>query len=127
MQVSLNFQAPKKKKVYMPPIIFSNEDSRNVIHPYHDALGISMNIFVKLVSRILIDTESSVDSIFKETFYELKIKGGKLQEVNSPLKGFGGESKWPLGLIAIPVTFGKGSDKIISHTQNTNWGKDRDN
>ncbi|TXG66066.1 hypothetical protein EZV62_007341 [Acer yangbiense] len=113
MQVN-QFQTLKRQKIHTTPIIFTDEDSKGVTYPHDDALVVSLTIAGKVVPRILIDTGSSVDIMFKKTLDHLGIEKARLREVNTPLYGFTGDSIWPFGTIDIPITFGEDPDHFTA-------------
>ncbi|TXG71857.1 hypothetical protein EZV62_000436 [Acer yangbiense] len=113
MQVN-QFQTLKRQKIHTTPIIFTDEDSKGVTHPHDDALVVSLTIAGKVIPRILIDTGSSVDIMFKKTLDHLGIEKARLREVNTPLYGFTGDSIWPVGTIDIPITFGEDPDQFTA-------------
>jgi len=67
---------------------------------------IKTNIAAWEISRVLIDTGSSADIIFANTFDQMKLSRNQLQPSESPLIGFGGKQIQALGKISLPVSFG---------------------
>ena len=51
-------------------ISFTNDKVRRLIHPYTDALVLSMNITNGKVFHILVDIGSSVDILFTSAFHQ---------------------------------------------------------
>ena len=80
------------------PITFSEEDLRLESYPHADAMVIMGNVARWGISRILIDSGSSVD--------QMKLSKSQLQPSESPLIGFGGNQIHALGKVALPVSFG---------------------
>ena len=58
------------------------------------------------VKRVLIDTGSSLDILFVETFNQLGISRDRLRPVTTPLVGFKGSTIKPLRIIELPVLMG---------------------
>ncbi|GAV78525.1 hypothetical protein CFOL_v3_21991, partial [Cephalotus follicularis] len=56
--------------------------------------------------RILIDSGSSADILYKHAFDQLKISVDQLKPVKTPLVGFAGEMVNPLGAIDLSVVAG---------------------
>ena len=122
---SMEFQTKKQKKDHLRlvnnvavqgpakhtdwsrvPITFTEEDLQLESYPHADAMVIKTNIAAWEISRILIDTGSSADIIFANTFDQMKLSRNQLQPSESPLIGFGGKQIQALGKISLPVSFG---------------------
>ncbi|GAV70299.1 hypothetical protein CFOL_v3_13797 [Cephalotus follicularis] len=58
------------------------------------------------MKRILIDSGSSTDILYKHAFDQLKITTDQLRPVKTPLVGFAGEMVYPLGSIDLSVVAG---------------------
>lgn len=54
------------------PITFSNEDARGMFFPHNDALLITIHINNCKVTRVLIDTTSSVNIIYGQTLDQME-------------------------------------------------------
>ncbi|KAK0580223.1 hypothetical protein LWI29_038254 [Acer saccharum] len=80
----------------------------------NQAKYLSLTIAGKVIPRILTDTGSSVDIMFKKTLDHLGIEKARLREVNTPLYDFTGDSIWPVGTIDIPITFGEDPDQFTT-------------
>jgi hypothetical protein len=87
------------------PITFT-EDLQLESYPHTDEMVIKTNIAAWEISRVLIDTGSSADIIFANTFDQMKLSRNQLQPSESPLIGFGGKHIQALGKISLPVSFG---------------------
>ncbi|XP_024042887.1 uncharacterized protein LOC112099686 [Citrus clementina] len=84
----------------------TNEDEEGILYPHEDALVIKATVGSKKFDRILVDTGSSVDVLFKSTLVEMRIADLKLEYTNTSLKGFGGGKLAPLGVVELPITIG---------------------
>lgn len=73
---------------------------------HEDALVIKATIASKKFDRILVDTGSSVDVLFKSTLDEIKIVDMRMEHTSTSLKGFGGGRLTPLGVVELPITIG---------------------
>ena len=73
------------------PITFSEEDVNLISYPHTDALVIEANIQGWRIGKILVDTTSSADIIFSDTFDKMGIDRNLLQPSDIPLMGFGGK------------------------------------
>jgi hypothetical protein len=58
------------------------------------------------IHRVLVDTGSSADIIYKSAFELMSIDQGKLVPTRGPLVGFSGEQVLPMGAIELPVMAG---------------------
>ncbi|KAH9802826.1 Ribonuclease H [Citrus sinensis] len=58
------------------------------------------------LQRILVDTGSSVDILFKSALDNMGISDLKLERTNTSLKGFGGGRLTPIGVIELLITVG---------------------
>ncbi|KAH9668850.1 Ribonuclease H [Citrus sinensis] len=105
-EVLLNTPAAKRARVRQVPIMWTDEDEEGILYPYEDALVIKATVASKKFDRILVDTGSSVDVLFKSTLEEMGIADRKLEHTNTSLKGFGGGKLVPLGVVELPITIG---------------------
>ncbi|KAL5571858.1 hypothetical protein UlMin_021455 [Ulmus minor] len=88
-----------------PPITFTDEEARHLIHPHIDALVVELDIANHIVIRNLIDTGSSVDVLFVNTLKKMTLLDKSLQKVETPLLGFTRNIVEPTGTIVLDVTF----------------------
>ena len=72
-------------------ISFTNDEARRLIHPYTDALVVTLSVANGKVFRILIDTGSLADILFVSAFCQMNVGGEKTRWIKTPLYGFGGE------------------------------------
>jgi hypothetical protein len=98
-----NLQVPERDAQV---IGFSDDDYAGVSLPHTDALVLSLAIANHRIHRILIDTGSSADILYRSAFEEMKIDRNKVIPARHSLVGFTGEQVLPLGSIELPVTAG---------------------
>jgi hypothetical protein len=85
---------------------FSDDDYAGVSLPHNDALVLSLVMANHKVHRILIDTGSSADILYRSAFEQMKIDRNKVMPARHSLVGFTGEQVLPLGSIELSVTAG---------------------
>ncbi|XP_042386820.1 uncharacterized protein LOC121978556 [Zingiber officinale] len=78
-------------------IIFGLADLEGLELPYDDALIIKAIIANSRVARVLVDTGSSVNILFRTAFEEMQIDAVELQPVATSLYGFTGNEVKPMG------------------------------
>lgn len=61
---------------------------------------------VSKLNRILVDSSSSVDFLFKNTLDEIRIAYLKMEHTSTSLKRFGGWKLRPLGVVEMLVNIG---------------------
>ena len=88
-------------------IIFTEEDVYNTVQPHDDPMVISVQVVNCRVHRVLIDTGSSVDILFKGAHEQLSLKNSCYNSYTSPLYGFTGDSVMPMGSKILPVIVGE--------------------
>lgn len=108
-------QRPPKMRKYVDLLIgFSNEDFVGVSLPHSDALVGTLAIANHKIHRVLVDTGSSTDIIYKSAFELMSIGQGRLVLTKGPLVDFFGEQVLPIGSIDLPVMTGTSpQEKII--------------
>jgi hypothetical protein len=100
-------QKPPKSQKCDPMVVgFSNEDYAGVSLPHIDALVVSLTIANHQTQRILIDTGSSTDILFKSAFDHMGIPWDRVVLILCHLLGFSREKVLPLGSIELPITTG---------------------
>uniref|UniRef100_A0A803PS76 Uncharacterized protein n=1 Tax=Cannabis sativa TaxID=3483 RepID=A0A803PS76_CANSA len=85
-------------------ITFTEEDPKLVRFPYHDPLVIKTPIANKIVARILVDNESSVNLLFKEAFTTIGLTDRDLSPSSSQLTRFNGTTLIPMGKVRLHIT-----------------------
>jgi hypothetical protein len=93
-----------------PAISFSYVDLTGVAFPNTDPLVIKVRIDVNNVERVLIDTGSSTDVIYKNLWQ--KMKNIKIREIENPVVGWNNQESWPLGITTLNVKLGTKSVPI---------------
>ncbi|GAV60161.1 hypothetical protein CFOL_v3_03692, partial [Cephalotus follicularis] len=82
---------------------FSEADYERVCLPHDDPVVVTLSEELFTMKRILIDSGSSADILYKHAFDQLKIPTDQLRPVKTPLVGFTGEIVHPLGSIDLSV------------------------
>ncbi|XP_024014024.1 uncharacterized protein LOC112088100 [Eutrema salsugineum] len=93
-------------------ISFSEDETVRIDTPHRDPLVIELTIRDHDVARILIDTGSSVDIIFRKTIRRMEIDLSKVTAIPKPLTGFSGETTMTIRTIRLPVQ-GEGVTKVV--------------
>ncbi|GAV65024.1 hypothetical protein CFOL_v3_08539 [Cephalotus follicularis] len=87
-------------------ISFSEADNEGVRLLHNDPVVVTLQVELFTMKRILIDSGSSADILYKHAFDQLRIPTDQLRPVKTPLVGFAGEMVHPLGSIDLPVVAG---------------------
>ena len=87
-------------------VAFIDEDLIGVQNANNEPIVVSMTISKHPVKRILIDSGSSIDVLFYDTFVRMNLPQGELKPIMSPLVAFNGESVNVEGEITHPVIVG---------------------
>ncbi|KAG7583777.1 Reverse transcriptase domain [Arabidopsis suecica] len=88
------------------PIVFTGDDLKGVDTPHNDPLVVELIIGDSRVTRVLIDTGSSVDLIFKDVLAIMGVTDRQIKPVSRPLAGFDGDFVMTIGTIKLPVFVG---------------------
>ncbi|XP_031097184.1 uncharacterized protein LOC116001447 [Ipomoea triloba] len=97
---------PHEKKPRREPITFTDDDLPDGPLPHRDALAITLDINNVIVHRVLVDTGSSVNVMYYDTFTKLGLSRKQLTQVRTPLSGFTGDSIETEGSISLEVEIG---------------------
>ncbi|GAV66450.1 hypothetical protein CFOL_v3_09960, partial [Cephalotus follicularis] len=95
-------QQPRDEEV----ISFSEADYEGIRLPHDDPVVVTLLVELFTMKRILIDSGSSADILYKHAFDQLRIPADQLKPVKTPLVGFAGETIHPLGSINLSVVAG---------------------
>ncbi|GAV57847.1 hypothetical protein CFOL_v3_01383 [Cephalotus follicularis] len=87
-------------------ISFSEVDYEGVRIPHDDPVVVTFQVALFTMKRILINSGSSADILYKHAFDQLRMPTDKLRPVKTPLVGFAGEMVHPLGSIDLSVVVG---------------------
>lgn len=116
-----NVWSQKETKTFGTPAvnddatIFTDNDAQSVNFPHNDPLVIEIIVADCEVSRVLIDTGSSVNLIFQENLQKMELRGYMHKPKTRPLTSFAGETTLSVGTIKLPVHVG-GITKIATFT-----------
>jgi hypothetical protein len=90
---------PKSRRCEFLQLGFSDEDYGGVSLPHTDALVVTLAISNHKIHRILVDTGSSADILYKLAFKLMRIDRDKMTLTISPLVSFKGEQVLPINSI----------------------------
>ncbi|VFQ68476.1 unnamed protein product [Cuscuta campestris] len=94
------------------PITFTDRDLPPTGEDHNDPLVITMDIDGVDVARVLVDTGSSVNILYLETFQKLRLCRTQLEPLKTPLSGFTGDTVEAEGSIVLPVELGSGEKTV---------------
>ncbi|VFQ78406.1 unnamed protein product [Cuscuta campestris] len=107
--VALN---PRSKQARREPITFTDRDLPATGEDHNDPLVITMDMGGVDVSRVLVDTGSSVNVLYLDAFEKLKLCRTRLEPLKIPLSGFTGDSVEAEGSILLTCELGTG-DQVV--------------
>ncbi|GAV80626.1 hypothetical protein CFOL_v3_24086, partial [Cephalotus follicularis] len=107
-------EAPRQQEEQQQPqprgdeevISFSEVDYEGVRLSHDDPVVVTLLVELFTMKRILLDSGSSADILYKHAFDQLRIPADQLKPVKTPLVGFTGETIHPLGSINLSVIAG---------------------
>ncbi|VFQ74019.1 unnamed protein product [Cuscuta campestris] len=105
-------EPPRRKHTRMEPIVFTDWDLPPTGEDHNDPLVITMDINGVDVARVLVDTGSSVNILYLETFQKLRLCRTQLEPLKTPLSGFTGDTVEAEGSIVLPVELGSGEKTV---------------
>ena len=74
--------------------------------PHSDPLVVEMLIANMIVKRVLVDTGSSVNILYKSSLERMGLSSKDLEPCNQTIFGFSGEGMTPSRMIKLPITAG---------------------
>ncbi|VFQ74810.1 unnamed protein product [Cuscuta campestris] len=105
-------EPPRRKHTRREPIVFTDRDLTPTGEDHNDPLVITMEINGVDVARVLVDTGSSVNILYLETFQKLRLCRTQLEPLKTPLSGFTGDTVEAEGSIVLPVELGSGEKTV---------------
>ena len=106
-QVNMAEHVAKLSRRESSVISFMDDEARHLVHPYTDALVVTLNVAKGRVFRILIDTRSYANILFAFASRQMYMGGLTPIPIKTSLYGFGKERVYAEGVIQLPVTFGQ--------------------
>ncbi|GAV75508.1 LOW QUALITY PROTEIN: hypothetical protein CFOL_v3_18987, partial [Cephalotus follicularis] len=97
-------------------ISFSNADYEGVRLPHDDPVAVTFLVELFTMKRILVDSGSSTDILYKHAFDQLNIPVDNLRPVKTPLVGFAWEMVHHLGSIDLSVVAGTAPRQTVQMT-----------
>ncbi|VFR03159.1 unnamed protein product [Cuscuta campestris] len=89
-----------------------DEDYPPVLSPHWDALVIKVEINNVVVHRTLVDTGSSINIMYNNTFKELGLSRSDMKPIRTPLSGFTGDTIEEEGTITVKAGVGDGTHRL---------------
>lgn len=80
----------KEPRMVREGMVFTVKEASWLLHPYYDALVITLLITINKIYWLLVITRSLVDILFKNAWKQMKLQH-PLKSVNTPLYGFNEE------------------------------------
>ncbi|VFQ70919.1 unnamed protein product [Cuscuta campestris] len=105
-------EPPRRKHTRREPIVFTDRDLPPTGEDHNDPLVITMDINGVDVTRVLVDTGSSVNILYLETFQKLRLCRTQFEPLKTPLSGFTGDTIEAEGSIVLPVELGSGEKTV---------------
>ena len=89
-------------------MVFTEDEAKTVHHPHNDSLIVTLVTANQKMDRVLVDSGSSTDIMFLDTFDGMGLNRGDMRCVETWFSGFTGGCVAPIGVIDLPVTLGEG-------------------
>ncbi|KAG7593593.1 Copper amine oxidase N-terminal [Arabidopsis thaliana x Arabidopsis arenosa] len=91
---------------YTEPITFTESDAAGQTGPHNDPLVVELIIGESAVTKVLIDTNSSVNVIFKDVLIQVGVDLRSAEHNVQPITGFDGDTVMTVGTIMLPIYVG---------------------
>ena len=104
--MSVEDRAPKKARTEEELITFSEDGAQHVRFPHSDPLVVDVQVSKMMVKRVLVDTGSSVNILYKSSLERMKLPVKDLEPCNQTIYGFSEEGHAPARSIRLPITAG---------------------
>ncbi|KAG7564677.1 Retrotransposon gag domain [Arabidopsis suecica] len=88
------------------PITFTEADAAGQTGPHNDPLVVELIIGDSAVTKVLIDTGSSVNVIFKDVLIQVGVDLRSAEHNVQPITGFDGDTVMTVGTIMLPIYVG---------------------
>ncbi|XP_011078636.1 uncharacterized protein LOC105162327 [Sesamum indicum] len=88
-------------------ISFDSSDRPKESRDMNDPIVVKLDIANFTIHKVLIDSGSSADIIFKNVIDKMGLENARLEPVRTPLVGFGGSEVASLGTVDLPVSMGE--------------------
>ncbi|XP_020874131.1 uncharacterized protein LOC110226534 [Arabidopsis lyrata subsp. lyrata] len=88
------------------PITFTEADASSLTGPHNDPLVVELMIGESTVTKVLIDTCSSVNVIFKDVLIQMEVDLRTAEQDVQPLTGFDGDTVITVETIMLPIYVG---------------------
>lgn len=98
-------RAPTSKRVETHPVTFTEDDALHVQFPHNDPLVVTLKIANRRVHRILVDTGSSLNVMYKATLDKICLGVIDIRACTTILYGFSGEGVACIGAVFLVVTY----------------------
>ncbi|VFQ79071.1 unnamed protein product [Cuscuta campestris] len=102
----------RRKHTRRESIVFTDRDLPPTGEDHNDPLVITMDINGVDVAQVLVDTGSSVNILYLETFQKLRLCRTQLEPLKTPLSGFTRDTVEAEGSIVLPVELGSGEKTV---------------
>lgn len=93
----------KRQRTIINDIMFRNRHADRVGTPITDPLVISAQVGHAWMKKILIDSGSSMNIIFKQANDQMEMEGKDLNPCQLHIHGFDGSANKPIGMVEMPV------------------------
>ena len=103
----------KQQRTMTDDIVFRSRDADKIKAPTIDPLVISAQVGPAWIKRILVDSGSSVNILFKRAYDQMKMEAADLKPCQSRVHGFNGSATIPTGMVELPVELGVGERQRV--------------